>query len=169
MNRFLCLFAAIVLTTATAHAAEADEADEHAGHHQAVEAPEAPEMEQHDHDVLSATHLQENMKAMREMMAQIRATNDPAEKKRLLKAHMLAMREQIKVMLAMSSMRPGAGGMQHGKGGDMMKGDMMDEGMGGMMMQKKQHKMMERRMNSMEQLMQQLIEHESVESDLEGR
>jgi len=173
MNRLLCMLAAIVLSTSAALAADDDEADEHAGHHpsaEAAEAVDAPGADEHEHAVMSATHLQQNMKMMQELMAKIRETTDPEEKKRLLKAHMLAMQEQIKVMRAMAAMHAGPHHRQHGKGGDMMmKGSMMGEGMmgGGMMM--KQHRMMQRRMDAMEQLMEQLIEHEGVESQLEGR
>ena len=164
MNRFLCLLAAIVLSTSTAFAADDDDADEHAGDHPAAEAADAPSADEHEHAVMSATHLQQNMKMMQELMAKIRDTTDPEEKKRLLKAHMLAMQEQIKVMRAMSAMRGGHDHGQHGKGGEMMRGDMMGAGM-----RMKLHRRMERRMDAMEQLMEQLIEHEGVESQLEGR
>ena len=120
--------------------------------------------------------------AMQDLMAKIRETTDPAEKKRLLGVHMLAMKEQIKTI---RSVYATTGGHEHGDEGkgdagkaDMGKGDggkgdggkqggmgMMGEKgmMGGGMMMKKMHKEMEQRMDALEQLLQQFIEHEAVE------
>src|SRR5881227_2729587 len=42
--------------------------------------------------------MQQNMKAMHELMEKIHSTSDPTEKEQLLKQHMQAMRDQMKDM-----------------------------------------------------------------------
>jgi hypothetical protein len=165
----LALLTASLLAAPIARA-EHDDADktDHAAHH--PEAAEGTAAKRHD----PAQHLRENMKTMQDVMARVRQSNDPEEKKRLLRVHMLAMQEQIRTMRA-----AGAGGHDHsegggakegqaaeapaGKGGDAKKGGMMG---GGMM---KMHKKMEQRLEALEQLLEQLIEHEAAEDDLPAR
>lgn len=150
----------------------ADKVDHSAHHPQAAEGTGAK-----SHD--PAQHLGENLKTMQDVMARVRQSTDPEEKRRLLRVHMLAMQEQIRTMRA-----SGAGGHDHsggdeakehqeggapeGKGGDGKKGGMMGGGMmgGGMM---KMHKKMEQRVEALEQLLEQLIEHEAAEDELPGR
>ena len=182
MTRLACFLAALLLA---APVLAAEDADEHAGHHAPGAAEAGPG--QGDHKVASATHLQKNMQTMQDLMAKIRETTDPAEKKRLLGVHMLAMQEQIKTI---RSVYATGGGHEHadegkadagkgeagkdgeGKGGEGKQGGMMGEKkgmmgekgmMGGGMMMKKMHKEMEQRMDALEQLLQQFIEHEAVE------
>jgi hypothetical protein len=180
MMRLACFLTALLLS---APILAADDADEHAGHHPPAAAEDGSG--QPDHKVGSATHLQKNMQTMQDLMAKIRETTDAAEKKRLLGVHMLAMQEQIKTI---RSVYAKAGGHEHGdegkadagkadagkadagKDGKGKQGGMMGEGgmMGGGMMMKKMHKQMEQRMDAVEQLLQQFIEHEAVEEDAKG-
>ena len=163
----------------------AEDADEHAGHHPPAAAEDSPGAG--DHKAGSVTHLQQNMQTMQDLMAKIRETTDPAEKKRLLGVHMLAMQEQIKTIRAVYARAggqergdggKGEGGKDgQGKGGEGKQGGMMGEKggmmgekgmMGGGMMMKKMHKQMEQRMDALEQLLQQFIEHEAVEDGVES-
>jgi hypothetical protein len=163
MTRLFCLLATLLLAVP---ALAAEDADAHAGHHPPAATEDASG--QPDHDVVSAAHLGQNMETMRDVMAKIRQTADPAERKRLLGVHMLAMEEQIKVIRAVYA---NAGGHEHGAAGeskergakDKDKGMMGKETMGAGMMMKKMHKQMEQRMDALEQLLQQFIEHEAVE------
>jgi hypothetical protein len=170
----LALLTALLLAAPIARA-EQEEADatDHAAHH--PEAAEGAGAKRHD----PAQHLRENMKTMQDVMARVRQSGDPEEKKRLLRVHMLAMQEQIRTMRA-----AGAGGHDHsggggakegkageapdGKGGDAKKDGMMGGGMmgGGMM---KMHKKVEQRLEALEQLLEQLVEHEAAEEELPAR
>jgi hypothetical protein len=180
----LGLLTASLLATPIARAEdEGDNGADHAAHH----APEAQTAGTKRHD--PAQHLRENMKTMKDVMARVRQSTDPEEKKRLLRVHMLAMQEQIRTMRATAGghdhgaggegkegkggetkkeCMPGAAEDKEGKDGETKKGSMMGGGMmrGGMM---KMHKKMEQRMEALEQLIEQLIEHEAAEDDLGSR
>ena len=116
-------------------------------------------------------HLRANMKAMQDVMARVRDTTDAAEKRRLLRVHMLAMQEQIRTIRSAGSAAHDHGNQgdakgSEGKGGDAKKDSgMMGGGMmkGGMM---KMHKKVEQRLDSLEGLLEQLIEHEAAEDAL---
>ena len=126
--------------------------------------------------------VDEGMKHLRELMTQIEQTNDPVEREALLHEHMIAMLEQIKLLqaqsegmsMAMMMMGGGQMGMMGGekntmaeekkksamktdkksKGGSGMMGDgMMGQGMMGM------HKVMEKRLEMLQQLLEQSIKH----------
>jgi Ni/Co efflux regulator RcnB len=167
MSRLLLtLLAGVFLAVPHAQAQKDTPAeDEHAGHHPA--AAQASGQPSHD----PAEHLRANMKTMQDVMARIRDTADPAEKKRLLRVHMLAMQEQIRTMRAPAPDAHDHGGEAQGKGGEakkdggmgMMKGEMMG---GGMM---KMHKKVDQRLDALEGLIEQLIEHEAAEDALETR
>jgi len=92
----------------------------------------------------SMSQMQEKMKAMQAQMETIHKTTDPKERQKLMQAHMLAMQENMKAM--------------HGMGGPMM----MDDQKGGMkdgdMM--KRHAMMEKRMDMMQMMMEQMMQHD---------
>jgi hypothetical protein len=182
MNKLLVAFlTALVLGMPAARAAndedENGDEEEHAAHqHGTAAGGEASGQKGHN----PAKHLQMNMKTMQEVMTKIGETTDPAEKKRLLRVHMLAMQEHIKTMRSISAdQQPGSGSSAHDhgdqgtKGGDSKKGGVMGGGMmgggmmgGGMM---KMHKKVEQRLDAIEQLLEQLIEHGAAEDTLEGK
>jgi hypothetical protein len=154
MTRLVCLFAALLLA---APVLAADEPDEHAGHHPpAAPAAEAPAQADRPD---AAAQLQKGMQAMQDLMAKIRTTTDPAEKKRLLVAHMRAMEEQARSIRALYAK---AGAHDHASGDQRKEGKGSAEG--GM---KKMHKQMEQRMEAVEQLLEQFIQHEAVEEEVE--
>jgi hypothetical protein len=141
---------------------------------------------QHDH-AKAGGRLQENMKRMQTLMARMQATTDPAQRRAMLGEHLQVMREQVKLILAQAggqahggeaaasaegghedhaaqSDQPGsAGGKKKNKKGGMMGGGMMG---GGMM---KMHEKMEQRVQMLELLLEQMVEHEAVEHELESR
>jgi hypothetical protein len=125
--------------------------------------------------------LDQGMTHLRELMTQIEQTNDPVEREALLHEHMILMLEQIKLLQAQAegmSMAMMMGGGQMGmmggekntmagekkksamktdkksKGGAGMMGNgMMGQGMMGM------HKVMEKRLDMLQQLLEQSIKH----------
>jgi hypothetical protein len=164
----LTLLAALIVAVPGVRAEQdqQEKEEEHAGHHQS----DAQSPGTGDHSPVE--HLRANMKAMQDIMARIRDTADPAEKRRLLRVHMLAMQEQIRTMRSATPAahdHGGDGGAKEsgaaGKGGDAMKDAGMMGGMmkGGMM---KMHKKVEGRLDALEGLLEQLIEHEAAEDAL---
>lgn len=100
--------------------------------------------------------MQEKMKAMQGQMDKIHKTTDPKERQKLMQAHMQAMQENMKMMRGMGSPMMKGGG-EHGgmmmrdmKGG-MTEGDMM-----------KRHAMMEQRMDMMQMMMEQMMQHDQA-------
>ena len=162
MNRFTftiflaCLFAVPVVQAA-------DEED-HAAHHPGADQSQATPA-QDDKAAMKMDKMQEKMKTMQEQMGKIHSAKDPQERQKLMKEHMQSMQEGMKMM----------GGMGAGmKGGDMMakaKKDQAesmtdaDDGMEMCMMMKK-HKSVEARMDMMQKMMAQMMEHEGAEQEL---
>ena len=158
--------------------------DEHSAHHppgQAAPATgaEAPPPGTPTNAQPGPSAVDQGMKHLQDLMTQIEQSSDPAERETLLHEHMIAMLEQIKLVrsqtegMNMAMMMGGGGqmGMMSGgkkkgamkpgskdKSGGMMCSEMMGSGMmgGGMM---SMHKMMEKRLGMVEQLLEQAIEH----------
>jgi hypothetical protein len=110
------------------------------------------------------------MDAMREQMAKIRATTDPAERQRLMSAHRAAMREHMKMMRGMMEQGecPMMSNESAPKDGGMMSGGKMKGKMGGMKGEKSQgHQCpMMSHMQMMQGMMEQMMDHLSAqESD----
>jgi hypothetical protein len=98
--------------------------------------------------------MQENMKKMQQQMEKIQATSDPAERQKLMHEHMQTMQENMKTMHGMGGpMMMGSGPhgamMMGGKKGGMTPSDMM-----------KRDEMMEKRMDMMQMMMEQMIQHD---------
>jgi len=168
MNKFtLSIFLASLLAAPVVQAA--DEED-HAAHHPGADQSEAAPVQDGKAATMRMEKMQERMKKMQEQMEKIHSAKNPQERKKLMQEHMQSMQEGMKMMGRMG------GGM---KGGDMMakakkdQGEsMMEDGggdkggmMGGMMMKK--HKKMEDRMDMLQMMMEQLIEHEKAEQEME--
>jgi hypothetical protein len=98
------------------------------------------------------SHMQQNMSAMQAQMASIRTTTDPAERQKLMQAHMKSMQDNMRAMSAMGGpMMMGGdqrGGMAMGDGQPMAGGDLMQR-----------HQVMETRMNMMQMMMEQMLQH----------
>jgi hypothetical protein len=98
--------------------------------------------------------MQENMKKMQQQMEKIQATSDPAKRQKLLQEHMQAMQENMKAMHSMGGTMM-MSGSQHGammlggKEGGMASSEMM-----------KRNEMMEKRMDMMQMMMEQMIQHD---------
>lgn len=102
--------------------------------------------------------MQENMKKMQAQMEKIHQTTDPKEREKLLQEHMRTMEDTMQVMRGMG------GGMMMGMmdggktGGGMMGGGMMGgQGSPGATPDKN---IMERRMDMMHMMMEQMMGHE---------
>jgi hypothetical protein len=108
------------------------------------------------------SQMQENMKTMQQQMEKIRATTDPTERQKLMQEHMQAMQECMKTMrgmggpMAMGSGQPGGtakGGHKHMAGGDMMQ----------------HHEMMEKRMDMMQMMMEQMMQHDQAKESMPAK
>ena len=99
--------------------------------------------------------MQENMNTMQQQMEKVRATTDPKDRQKLMQEHMQAMQENMKTMrgmggpMMMGSGQPG--GMAMGGKKDMAGGDMM-----------KHHAMMEKRMDMMQMMMEQMLQRDQA-------
>jgi hypothetical protein len=146
-----------------------DGEQDHSAHHLAkgTEAQAAPPAG-HEHGTGKASELQESMMNIEALMQQIRQTSDPATKRELLAQHLQALQLEMRLVVGQQatmkmSIKESAkmdSDMPDGmmKGGSMMKG-------GGMMM----HKKVEQRLDTIDRLLQQVIEREAVEAELAGR
>jgi len=150
-----CALAVLLACTLAAPFSRAAEEEDHAAHHPgaeaADEAPTAPKKNK----------MHERMKKMHEQMEKIHASKDPKERQELMDEHMESMREGMKAMRGMG--RKPKVECPEDEGGEEAagKGGMM----GGMMMKK--HKLMEDRLDAMQKMMEQMLEHEAAEQELE--
>lgn len=96
--------------------------------------------------MMDIDHMQERMKSMQQLMERIHKTDDPATRRKLMSEH---MQEMQKVMIDMRGMMMGPDMMQGGPGGKMGNGK-------GMPMEDRQ-KMMEQRLDMMQQMMEQMM------------
>jgi hypothetical protein len=154
--------------------------DEHADHHPEGEAqPVAAQVEEHDHGATGSGSLEAGMKRIETLMAEIRATDNPAHQRQLLAGHLSALQEQMKLLRSQraSTMAMMKGGEKpfgqadsshagHGDGADAKKGGGMMGGKGRMM---GMHKKMESRVEMLERLIEQLIEREAVLQPVDHR
>ena len=101
------------------------------------------------------SQMQENMKKMQQQMEKLRATTDPKERQKLMQAHMQTMQENMKTMrgmggpMMMGSAQPGGMAMDGNK--KMAAGDMMQH-----------HAKMEKRMDMMQMMMEQMMQHDQA-------
>jgi len=113
----------------------------------------AMNMDMEDH----MSQMQEKMKAMQAQMDTIHSTTDANEHQTLMQEHLLAMRENMKAMYAMSGPMMKGGGEPGGiMFGPIKKSDMAG---GGTM---KHHEMIEKRMNMMQMMMEQMMRHDQA-------
>jgi periplasmic protein CpxP/Spy len=159
MKRFM--LTALLTSLLAVPVVQAADEEDHSAHHPPAEqgqANAAPD------DMAGGMKMEEQMKKMRQQMEKIQATTDPRERQKLMEEHMQSMREGMKTMRGMGGNKMG-----------MMDKDkpMMEDGgkekdgkpMGMMMM--KRHKMMEDRLDMMQMMMEQMMEHENVERMME--
>ena len=99
---------------------------------------------------------------MREQMQRMHATQDPAERQRLMREHMQSMQQHMRMM---GSMR---GGEPAGSASRCASGDTpctMEEMRAENGMMRERMRMMEGRLDSMQQLMREMMDHlEEVQS-----
>jgi hypothetical protein len=130
--------------------------------------------------------MQARMQAMQAQMAQLQTVTDPAERQKLLSAHMQLMEEQ---MASMRSMGGGTMQMMHGGAGTGMRSGMqgmgggmqgMSGGMAGGGMARQQgadagppgpgtrHQLMEDRVDMLQMMMEQMMGQMQMQSDRPG-
>jgi|SRR5579859_146381 len=156
----------LLVSALAAPAVYAAEADDHAAHHPGADKDGAGPAQDDKAGSMKMDKMQEQMTKMHGQMEKIHATTDPQERRKLMDEHMQSMREGMKMM--------------RGMGGDAMGGKkkgepMMEEGGKGMdkdgmpmgMMMRKRHKMMDDRLDAMQKMMEQMLEHEAAEQDME--
>ena len=130
--------------------------ESHTGRDAAKPSPaaDAVKPDAHDH-AASGKHAQmmdAQMKNMRTLMEKIRATADPKERRKLMQEQMASMRDGMKMMKDMPGCQMMAGGMKSGEPGKM---EMKPMNMGPMMAC---HRMMEKKMEMMQLMVEGLIE-----------
>ena len=118
-------------------------------------APALPTMSMETDMEKQMPQMQENMKKMQQQMEKIRATTDPKERQQLMQEHMQAMQTNMKSMQGMGG--PMMSGGQHGN--MMMEGKKAAMSQGDMM---KRHAMMEKRMDMMQMMMEQMLQHDQM-------
>ena len=107
--------------------------------------------------------MQGHMKKMMQQMDAIHKTDDPEKRDKLLQEHRQSMQEGMQMMRGMG------GGMMKGMmgegGGDMMQGGGMHQGGGKMSCDDKdmRHRMMEQRLDMMQMMMEQMMQHREAE------
>ena len=101
------------------------------------------------------SQMPEKMKAMQAQMDRIRNTTDPEERQKLMQEHMQTMQENMKAMRGMGGPMmmdaPKDRGMMGGKKGRMKDRDMM-----------KRHAMMEKRIDMMQMMMEQMMQRDQA-------
>ncbi len=164
MNR--CTLTILLACLLAVPVAQAQGEEDHTAHHPDADQSQAAPGQDDKAAATKMGEMQDRMKKMQELMSKIHSTSDPKERDKLMREHMESMREGMKSMRAMMD----KGGMMGKKkdassgspaGGD-QGGEMM---MGGMM---KMHKSMQGRMDAMQKMMEQVIEHEAVEHEMRG-
>jgi hypothetical protein len=122
----------------------------------AVKAPKSPAKPKAEDK--TAAQMQDHMKKMQDIMARLQKATDPAERKKLMEEHTKAMQEGMQTMRGM-----GGGMMQGMMGGGMMgqapKDGVAKPGMGGPMSPEG----MGRRMDMMQMMMEQMMEHQKAQ------
>lgn len=118
---------------------------------QGAAAPGAPAM-QMDGDKQGA-QTQANMAKMQQQMDRISTTKDPKERQKLLQEHMVTMQENMKAMRAMgnSMHKGGSAPMTMGNRGSMPNDDMQ-----------KRQEMGEKRMDMMQEMMNQMMQRDKA-------
>jgi periplasmic protein CpxP/Spy len=145
------LFAALVTAALSAPLAFADDA-----HHPEQPKKAAPAKSGQTADTenkktgMQMDRMQEQMKKMQAQMEEIRKTTDPEERQKLMQKHMQSMREGMKTMRGMCD--------DMDEGGGMMGGDMKSGMMGG--------DMMEKHMEMMQMMMNQMMEHQGQQDSM---
>lgn len=101
------------------------------------------------------SQMQENMKTMQQQMEKLRTTTDPQERQKLMQEHMQTMQKN---MTAMRGMGGPTMGMMGGKGGPMMNMD-----------PKQREDFLQRRIDMMQMMMEQMMQHEQMEAPVPAK
>lgn len=97
------------------------------------------------------SQMQEKMKAMQAQMDKLHKTTDPKERQKLMHEHMQAMQENMKAMHSMGG--PMMAGMMGSKPGTKGPGAMGGD-------PKQQQEMLGQRMDMMQMMMEQMLQHD---------
>jgi len=180
-SRTFTILVACLLAVSVAQAA--DEED-HAAHHPGADQSQAATAQEGKAAGMKMEQMQDQLKKMQDLMAKIHSTGDPKERDKLMQEHMEAMLEGMKSMHAMmdkggmmgkKKQRDDAGAEkdshQHAEEASSGGASAGDQGgemmMGGMMM--KMHKQMQKRIDALQKMMEQIIEHEAMEQEMKGK
>lgn len=142
--------------------AQAADEEDHSAHHPGAEEGQPAASPDSMPGEKKMEKMRAQMKKMHEQMEKIHAARDPQERQKLMEEHMQSMREGMETMRGMGGGRMGM--MDSKKDGPMMEdGDKEKGGKPMSMMMMKRHKMMEDRLEMMEMMMEQMMEHENAE------
>jgi len=155
----LMILVAMTVPAAAQTAATPSGHESHGAQEAAKSSPAADATQSKAHDHASGKHVQMmdvQMKKMQAMMEKIKATADPEERRKLMQENMASMREGMKMMKDMPGCPMMAGGMKSGETGKM---EMKPMNMGPMM---GCHRMMEKKMEMMQLMVEGLIETSQI-------
>jgi len=108
------------------------------------------------------SRMQENMKDMRQQMDRLRATTDPQERQKLMQEHMRTMQENMEAMRGMGGPTMMGGGQHGGMAMGGPKG-----AVGGTLIQRQE--MMENRMDMMQMMMAQMMQHDQMMESMHAK
>jgi len=152
----------LLLSALAVPAVYAADEEDHAAHHPGADKEQAGPAHDDRAAGMKMEKMHEQMTKMHEQMEKIHAATDPQERRKLMDEHMQSMREGMKMMRGM-----GADTMGRKKKGEPMMEDGGKDGMPMGMMMMKRHKMMEDRLDTMQMMMEQMMEHEAAEQEME--
>ena len=109
------------------------------------------------------SQMQQNMTTMHVQMEKLRTTTDPNERQKLMQEHMQSMQENMKTMRNMG----GPMMMGSGQSGGMMAMGRQKDMAGGEMIQ--HQAMMEKRMDMMQMMMEQMLQHDQAMAPMPAR
>jgi hypothetical protein len=157
MMNVMRLAAACALVTAFAAGAQDRPAAEHSEHEQHAAGSAEPRAADRP-----MAGMQERMGQMREQMARIHATEDPAERERLMHEHMQSMQQHMQ-MMGSARAEPGPLAPSRCAAGDAecrMEEMRAENGMA-----REHMRMLDDRLASIEQLLQQMLEHQRAQEE----
>ena len=104
----------------------------------------------------SMANMHEHMQQMRDQMARIHATEDPVERQRLMHEHMQSMQQHMQMMGSMRSEQHVGGASRCAEGDAACRMEEMRAENG---MMRDRMSMMEGKLEAMQQLMREMMEH----------
>jgi len=164
--QLLRMIAVLALALSAAPAVGQDQKDEHAGHHSPPTGDsEARKGSADEQGASKSSRAQENMSKLDRLLQQIQTVDDPVEKRRLLSEKLSILLDQVRLIRTEQTPIK-VSKKEDDKQDNGAKEAMMKGGMGSMMTM---HQKVERRLDMLERMLQQLVEREAAKERLDQR